>query len=91
MPKYTHGDVVIETSDPYEAAALRRDGFVESDAKTKSVKDADAAHQEAVTDLQKGLYPHTAKKSEEAPAEEIDPALAPTGSRASERPKPPKS
>lgn len=87
MPRYTHGDVVIETSDPYEAAGLRRDGFVESPAQTKAVKDSDAANAEAAEDLQKGLYPHTAKKSEDAPAEEIDPGAAAPGARASERPK----
>lgn len=87
MPRFTHGDVVIETSDPYEAAGLRRDGFVESEAQTAEVKASDKAQTEAAEDLQKGLYPHTAKKSEEAPAEEIDPGAAAPGAKASERPK----
>ena len=47
MPRFTKGDLTIETAIPTEAAELRRDGFVEQKAKTVAVKAADAAKTES--------------------------------------------
>lgn len=43
MPRFTKGDVTVETSIPREAAELRAGGFTEQKAKTAAVKEADAA------------------------------------------------
>lgn len=46
MPRFTlktdDGDLVIETAIPREAAELRAQGFAETAAKTKAVREADA-------------------------------------------------
>lgn len=47
MPRFTKGDLTIETAIATEAAELRRDGFVEQKARTAVVKEADAAKAEA--------------------------------------------
>ena len=41
MPRFEHGDVVIETAVPSEIVALRSQGFTEYVAKTAVVKQAD--------------------------------------------------
>lgn len=43
MPRFTLDDVTVETSSPREAAQLRARGFSEEKAKTKAVREADAA------------------------------------------------
>lgn len=43
MPRFIKDDLKIETAVPREMAELRRDGFVEQKARTKAVREADAA------------------------------------------------
>jgi len=47
MPRFTKGDLTIETAVPTEAAELRRDGFTEEKARTAPVKAADASKTES--------------------------------------------
>lgn len=46
MPRFTKEDVTVETSVPREAAELRARGFVEQKARTREVRQADAAKAE---------------------------------------------
>ena len=43
MPRFTKGDLTIETAVATEAAELRRDGFVEQKDKAAEVKASDSA------------------------------------------------
>jgi hypothetical protein len=47
MPRFTKGDLTIETAIPREAAELRAQGFTEYKARTAEVKEADAAKADA--------------------------------------------
>jgi len=42
MPRFTKGDLTVETAIPREAARLRSEGFTETKARTAEVKKADA-------------------------------------------------
>ena len=42
MPRFTKGDLTIETAVPREAAELRAQGFTEHKARTKAVQAAEA-------------------------------------------------
>lgn len=65
MPRFTlktdDGDLVIETAIPREAATLRAQGFTETKAKTKAVKEADAGPAPVPADS--GTTPEPAAKT----------------------------
>lgn len=46
MPRYTKGDLVVETANAIYGVRLKASGFVESKARTKAVKVKDEAPQE---------------------------------------------
>jgi len=65
MPRFTKGDLVIETSLPTEAAELRRDGFKESKARTAAVRNAEAEAVKAI-DSAESEKPATSAKAADA-------------------------
>lgn len=50
MPRFTKGDLTIETAVPTEAAELRAQGFTEQKALTNAVREGDAAVAAQTTD-----------------------------------------
>lgn len=49
MPRFEKDAIVIETASPREAVRLRSQGFKETAARTKAVREADAQAEKAPT------------------------------------------
>lgn len=63
MPRYEKDDVTVETSDPTEGVRLRAAGFVESKARTRAVREADAEQEQELREAAAVVEPKPQPKN----------------------------
>lgn len=74
MPRYSKGDRSIETSIPAEGVELRAQGFKETKALTKAVREVDEQREQAAADRKKAVK---AALADRAVATTVDPVPTP--------------